>query len=62
MFWCAQGIVLVACSIVVALPSGINAGWLSAARYSLYLVYWYKSTNTDAEGGGRCIGVALVLQ
>jgi hypothetical protein len=21
-----------------------------AVRYSLYLLYWYKSTNTDAEG------------
>ncbi len=23
------------------------------ARYSLHLLYWYKSTNTDAEGGAR---------
>ncbi len=22
-----------------------------AARYALYLLYWYKSTNTDTEGG-----------
>ena len=24
-----------------------------AARYALYLLYWYKSTNTDAESGAR---------
>ena len=23
------------------------------ARYSVYLLYWYKSTNTDAEGAAR---------
>ena len=23
------------------------------ARYSLYLLYWYKSTNPEAEGAGR---------
>ena len=23
---------------------------LQARRYSVYLLYWYKSTNTDAEG------------
>ncbi len=23
---------------------------LQALRYSIYLLYWYKSTNTDAEG------------
>jgi hypothetical protein len=22
-----------------------------SARYSIYLLYWYKSTNTDAKGG-----------
>ena len=22
-------------------------------RYSFFLLYWYKSTNTDADGGGR---------
>jgi hypothetical protein len=58
----AAGVQSHAAGIVVALPSGINAGWLRAATYSLYLLYCYKSTNTDAEGGGRCIGVALVLQ
>jgi hypothetical protein len=24
-----------------------------AARYSLYLLYWYKSTNTDAQDAAR---------
>jgi hypothetical protein len=58
----AAGVQSHAAGIMVALPSGINAGWLRAATYSLYLLYWYKSANTDAEGGGRCIGVVLVLQ
>ena len=25
----------------------------SSLWYSVYLLYWYKSTNSDAEGGGR---------
>ena len=25
----------------------------SWARYSVYLLYWYKSTSTDAEGAAR---------
>ncbi len=24
--------------------------WQQRALYSFYLIYWYKSTNTDAEG------------
>ena len=27
---------------------------LSPMRYSIYLLYKYKPTNTDAEGGGSC--------
>jgi hypothetical protein len=26
---------------------------LCAARYSVYLLYWYKRTNTDAEGAAE---------
>ncbi len=29
-----------------------SRGW--GARYSIYWLYWYKSTNTDAEGA--CFG------
>jgi hypothetical protein len=25
------------------------------SRYSVYLLYWYKSTNTDAEGAGSML-------
>jgi hypothetical protein len=25
-----------------------SSGKLSSARYSIYLLYWYKGTNTDA--------------
>ena len=28
----------------------LSACWLPSPRYSLSLLYWYKSTNTDAEG------------
>jgi hypothetical protein len=28
----------------------LSVCWLPSPRYSLYLLYWYKSTNTDAEG------------
>jgi hypothetical protein len=27
--------------------------WRWRDRYSVYLLYWYKSTNTDAEGAAR---------
>jgi hypothetical protein len=27
-----------------------------AARYAYYLLYWYNSANTDAEGGARRAG------
>jgi hypothetical protein len=30
---------------------------LGCGRYSFYLLYWYKSTNTDAEGDGRLQGL-----
>jgi len=52
----AAGVQSHAAGIVVALPSGINAGWLSAARYSLYLLYSYKSTVTCSRNSG---GAAL---
>ena len=26
-----------------------DAGGVVASRYSVYLLYWYKSTNTDAQ-------------
>jgi hypothetical protein len=39
---------------------GYTAGWRLAHRhrrlvagYSVYLLYWYISTDADAEGGGR---------
>ena len=38
---------------------------LPAPRYSLYWLYWYKSTNTDAEDAPRAhvlIILALLLQ
>ena len=28
----------------------LSVCWLPSPRYSFYLLYWYKSTNTDAEG------------
>ena len=32
-----------------------DVGWLASgsARYSVYLLYWYRSTNTDADGAAR---------
>jgi hypothetical protein len=30
-----------------------DAALLRLLRYSVYLLYWYKSTNTDAEGAAR---------
>ena len=27
-----------------------SSATVAASRYSAYLLYWYKSTNTDAEG------------
>ena len=29
----------------------------SGGRCSVYLLYWYKSTNIDAEGAARCVAV-----
>ena len=31
-------------------PDVLEAYQKNKARYSLYLLYWYKSTHTDAEG------------
>ena len=33
-----------------------------ACRYSVYLLYWYESTNTDAEGAAGSIYAVLDLQ
>ena len=30
---------------------------LGCGRYSVYLLYWHKSTTTDAEGAGRLQGL-----
>ena len=32
----------------------LNVGRSSAVLYAVYLLYWYKSTNTDAKGASRC--------
>ncbi len=35
---------------------------MSPARsYSVYLLYWYKSTNTDAEGATGATAMSLAL-
>ena len=34
----------------------------TASGYSISSLYWYKSTNTDAEGAGRSLGVHRVVQ
>jgi hypothetical protein len=31
--------------------------WEAVPRYSVYLFYWYKSTNTDAEGACSTAGL-----
>ena len=36
--------------------SGVVSG-RGSHRYSIYLLYWYKSANTDAAGGEVCAGV-----
>ena len=34
-------------------------GALGYGRYSVYLLYYYKSTNTDTGGAASCVQVAL---
>jgi hypothetical protein len=48
---------------------GYTAGWRLAHRhrrlvagYSVYLLYWYKSTDADAEGGGREEDLEMLAQ
>ena len=36
-----------------ALLEGIVAA--TYARYAVYLLYWHKSTNSDAKGGTGCL-------
>ena len=33
-----------------------------APRYSVYLLYWYKSTHTDAEGAAQSTGRTNIAQ
>ncbi len=33
-----------------------------AGRYSVYLLYWYKSTDTDADGAGSAMVHAIQKQ
>jgi hypothetical protein len=34
-----------------------SSATVAASRYSAYLLYWYKSTNTDAEGAAGGSGL-----
>ena len=46
---------------LVLTQEGGHLGWCDplepwkSSRYSIYLLYWYKSTNTDAKGAARWI-------
>ena len=42
----------------VGVVSGVDSG-RGSHRYSVYLLYWYKSANTDAAGREVCAGVTV---
>jgi hypothetical protein len=37
-----------------AAPESLYPSSLDSTRYSFYVLYWYKSAHTDAEGAARC--------
>jgi ferric iron reductase protein FhuF len=60
-FTCFTGTQVLALLVQILTQTGereATALW----RYSVYLLYWYKSTNTDAEGGGVLSLLALLVQ
>jgi hypothetical protein len=41
------------CMVYAPLLDKVETDLDFALRYSVYSLYWYKSTNTDAEGAAR---------
>jgi hypothetical protein len=43
--------------LVIQGPGRLSLLKPSGGRCSVYLLYWYKSTNIDTEGAARCVAV-----